>query len=117
MKFLVDAHLPRHLSFLLKHHGYDAIHTLDLAKGNRTADNQINDISENEQRIVITKDADFVDSFLLTKKPYKLLLVSTGNITNKELSELFIKNLLIITTAFFEYDYVELTRTTLIKHK
>jgi predicted nuclease of predicted toxin-antitoxin system len=67
MKFLIDAHLPRHLSFLLKHHGYDAIHTLDLVKGNRTADNQINDISENEQRIVITKDADFVDSFLLTK--------------------------------------------------
>jgi predicted nuclease of predicted toxin-antitoxin system len=117
MKFLIDAHLPRHLSFLLKHHGYDAIHTLDLANGNRTSDTQINDISEREQRIVITKDADFVDSFLLTKRPYKLLLISTGNITNKELSELFVKNLSTITTALNEYDYVELTRSTLIEHR
>lgn len=117
MKFLVDAHLPRHLSFLLKHHGYDSIHTLDLTSGNRTSDNQINDISIEEQRVVITKDADFVDSFLLTNKPYKLLLVSTGNITNKDLTELFIKNLLAITTAFVEYDYVELTHSSLIKHK
>lgn len=117
MKFLIDAHLPRHLSFLLQHHGYDAVHTLDLEKGNQTSDTEINNISEYEQRIVITKDADFVNSFLLTKKPYKLLLVSTGNITNKELSLLFVKNLLVITTAFNEYDYVELTRSTLIEHR
>jgi len=117
MKFLIDAHLPRHLSFLLQHHGYDAIHTLDLEKGNKTSDTEINNISECEQRIVITKDADFVNSFLLTKRPYKLLLISTGNITNKELSLLFVKNLLVITTAFNEYDYVELTRSTLIEHR
>lgn len=117
MKFLVDAHLPRHLSFLLQYNGYDAVHTLDLENGNRTSDNQISDISEREQRIVITKDVDFVDSFLLTQRPYKLLLVSTGNITNKELSELFVKNLLLITTAFKKYDYVELTRSTLIEHR
>lgn len=91
MKFLIDAHLPRHLSFLLQHHGYDAVHTLDLEKGNQTSETEINNISEYEQRIVITKDADFVNSFLLTKRPYKLLLVSTGNITNKELSLLFVK--------------------------
>jgi predicted nuclease of predicted toxin-antitoxin system len=117
MKFLIDAHLPRHLSFLLQYHGYDAVHTLDLENGNRTSDTQINDLSEHEQRIVITKDADFVDSFLITKRPYKLLLVSTGNITNKELSALFVKNLLLITTAFNKYDYVELTRSTLIEHR
>lgn len=117
MKFLVDAHLPRHLSFLLQHHGYDAVHTLDLTNGNRTSDPQINDISEQEQRIVITKDADFVNSFLLTKKPYKLLLISTGNITNKELSELFLTHLSLIATALNQYDYVELTRTALIEHR
>ncbi|MDD1617203.1 MAG: hypothetical protein CG439_2349, partial [Methylococcaceae bacterium NSP1-2] len=94
-----------------------AVHTLDLEKGNQTSDTEINNISEYEQRIVITKDADFVNSFLLTKRPYKLLLVSTGNITNKELSLLFVKNLLVITTAFNEYDYVELTRSTLIEHR
>ena len=116
MKFLIDAHLPRHLSFLLQHHGYDAVHTLDLTNGNRTSDTQINDISEQEQRIVITKDADFVNSFLIARLPYKLLLISTGNITNKALSDLLLNNLLKIAIALSEYDYIELTRTTLIKH-
>jgi predicted nuclease of predicted toxin-antitoxin system len=116
MKFLVDAHLPRHLSLQLIDLGYDSVHTLDLPNGNRTSDKQINEVSENQQRVVITKDADFVDSFLIAKKPYKLLLVSTGNISNRELKALFVKNLPAMISALQEYDYVELTRTTLIEH-
>ena len=46
MNFLVDAHLPRHLALLLREHGHDAIHTLDLADGNRTTDNRISEISD-----------------------------------------------------------------------
>ena len=38
-----------------------------------------------EQRVVITKDADFVNSFLLHGQPHELLLVSTGNISTSEL--------------------------------
>jgi predicted nuclease of predicted toxin-antitoxin system len=117
MKFLVDAHLPRYLSLLLKELGHDAIHTLDLAEGNRTSDSRINEISETEQRIVITKDADFVNSFLISGKPYKLLLISTGNISNKELKELFVKNSSAIISALEAYDYVEFTRTSLIEHR
>jgi len=116
MNFIVDAQLPRYLSTFLREQGHDAIHTLDLADGNRTTDKRINELSENEQRIVITKDADFVDSFLVSKKPYKLLLISTGNITNKELKEIFAKNLPVIVSSLIEYDYVELTRTSLIEH-
>lgn len=43
-----------------------------------------------ENRVVITKDADFVNSFTLSRKPYKLLLISTGNISNAELDALFV---------------------------
>lgn len=75
MKFLVDAQLPRRLAVSITAAEHDAIHTLDLPDGNTTTDAQINDISEKEQRIVISKDADFVNTFLLEKKPYKLLLV------------------------------------------
>lgn len=66
MKFLVDAQLPRRLTFALQAAGHDAIHTLDLPNGNATSDAEINAVSERDQRIVITKDADFVNSFLLT---------------------------------------------------
>jgi predicted nuclease of predicted toxin-antitoxin system len=78
MKFLVDAQLPRHLAATLNWHGQDALHTLDLPEGNRTTDWRINPISLEEQRVVITKDADFVNSFLLSGVPYKLLLVQPG---------------------------------------
>jgi len=66
MKFLVDAHLPRRLARSIQAAGHDAIHTLDLPDGNRTTDSQINALCESEQRVLITKDADFVNSFLLS---------------------------------------------------
>ena len=69
MKFLVDAQLPRRLVYRLQEAGHDAIHTLDLPLGNRSPDRVINEISKLEQRIVITKDADFVNSFTLITNP------------------------------------------------
>jgi len=87
-----------------------------LPEGNRTSDKRINEVSVDERRVVITKDADFVNSFLITQMPYKLLLVSTGNISNKELESLFSKNMEAIVSALGLFDYVELTRTSLIEH-
>jgi predicted nuclease of predicted toxin-antitoxin system len=80
MNFLVDAQLPRRMTAWLAAAGCNAIHTLDLPDANRTTDEQINDVADQEQRVVITKDADFVDSHLLRRRPPKLLLISTGNI-------------------------------------
>ncbi|NOU43165.1 MAG: hypothetical protein HOO87_06285 [Methyloglobulus sp.] len=76
----------------------------------------MNRISEIEQRVVITKDADFVNSFLVSKQPYKLLLVSTGNIANKELKDIFTKNVPQIISALTIFDFLEITRTALIEH-
>lgn len=116
MNFLVDAHLPRRLAFHLRAAGHDALHTLDLPNKNRTTDDEINALSEQEQRIVITKDSDFVDSFLVVRKPYKLLLISTGNITNAELESVFVPAIPQIATAFGSHSYIELSRTALIIH-
>jgi predicted nuclease of predicted toxin-antitoxin system len=60
---------------------------------NATRDSFINRLSIQDQRIVITKDADFVESFLLQKQPHKLLTVSTGNIKKAELEQLFSQHL------------------------
>ncbi|NOT86324.1 MAG: DUF5615 family PIN-like protein [Methylococcaceae bacterium] len=116
MKFLVDAQLPRQLAISLNWWGHDVLHTLDLPSDNRTLDSRINEISVNERRIVITKDADFVNSFLISGVPYKLLLVSTGNVNNKALSDIFANNLPAILNAFEAYKFVEITRTSLIEH-
>jgi predicted nuclease of predicted toxin-antitoxin system len=75
MKFLLDAQLPPTLKQLFADKGYDCIHTLDLDLGNNTPDKVINSISVNEQRILITKDSDFFDSFIIRNEPYKFILV------------------------------------------
>jgi predicted nuclease of predicted toxin-antitoxin system len=63
MKFIVDAHLPKALAFLLREKVYDAVHTTELPGGNDTTDAEINRLSLAENRIVISKDADFYDSY------------------------------------------------------
>ena len=68
MKFLLDAQLPPSLKVLFSENGYDCIHTIDLEQGNDTSDTIINKISVDEQRILITKDSDFFDSFLVKKE-------------------------------------------------
>ncbi len=117
MKFLVDAQLPLQLARFLQSAGYDAIHTSDLPQSNSTPDSDLNTLSLQEQRILISKDADFVESFLLQKKPYKLLLISTGNIKNSELKNLFQNNLEQITTLLENHSYIEISRDALIIHQ
>ncbi|WP_330203745.1 DUF5615 family PIN-like protein [Cyanobacterium sp. DS4] len=85
MKFLIDAQLPKKLVSLFLDLKQEAIHTLDLPKQNTTQDEEINELSCQYQYIVVTKDKDFLDSFILRKKPYKLLLITTGNIKNGEM--------------------------------
>lgn len=116
MKFLVDAQLPRRLARWLQASGHDTVHTRDLPDGNRTVDEIINQISLHDQRVVVTKDGDFVDTFLLRHMPYKLLLVATGNLSNKELERLFRDNLESIVNAFEVYDFVEIDGTSIICH-
>jgi predicted nuclease of predicted toxin-antitoxin system len=117
MKFLIDAQLPRRLSHVLTAQGHDSIHTLDLPNGNRTSDGEIGEISVAEARIVISKDADFVNDFLLKQQPYGLLLVSTGNIANNDLLQLITKHLDVIVSAFENARFVELTREAVIIHQ
>jgi predicted nuclease of predicted toxin-antitoxin system len=116
MKFLIDAQLPRRLAIRLRQSGADAIHTLDLPDGNRTADSVINELSIKGQYVVVTKDADFVETLLLRAAPSKLLLISTGNIGNEELEALFFSSLERVADGFESFDFIELNRTTLIFH-
>ena len=70
--------------------GYDSLHTLDLPNANQSTDDQILEVAASTNRIVITKDADFVAGHIVLGNPAKLLLISTGNIANRELEQLFI---------------------------
>ncbi|MFM2313184.1 MAG: hypothetical protein RLZZ04_2460 [Cyanobacteriota bacterium] len=117
MKFLVDAQLPVRLARFLQASGYDTLHTRDLPQQNATLDTKINDISIEQGRVVITKDSDFVDSFMTIQKPSKLLLVSTGNIRNNELEAIFKNNLSTLVDLLQNNNYVEMNRDEIIVHQ
>jgi predicted nuclease of predicted toxin-antitoxin system len=116
VKFLVDAQLPRQLALELSQAGHEAIHTLDLPQGNRTSDEEIISKAAQDSWIVITKDSDFVTSFLLRRLPPKLLLISTGNISNERLLELLRANLSQLESILSQNDFVELSSTAITIH-
>jgi predicted nuclease of predicted toxin-antitoxin system len=110
MKFVVDAHLPRRLCGVLASHGHEAVHTLDLPAGNATGDEAINRISLDDRRVVISKDTDFFFSHTLHGRPWKLLLVKTGNISTRDLCVLLERNLPAIEAALESHTLVEIDR-------
>lgn len=112
MKLLVDAQLPRRLAKWLSEAGFDALHTLDLPQANLTADSEVIARADRDGRIVVTKDDDFVQSFLILGRPQRLLLISTGNISNNDLLDLIGRNI----GAFESGKYVEIGRDSLIVH-
>ena len=110
MKFLVDAHLPPGLCALLRVAGHDALHTRELPAQNQTPDQVINDLSLKDQRVVVSKDTDFYYSHLLHQKPWKLLLVRTGNMSTWDLKRLFQAHLPAIIQSLETHSLVELHR-------
>ena len=108
MKFLIDAHLPPSLRHTFAAAGHDAIHTLDLPEQNASRDGLLNEVSVRDQRIVITKDTDFYFSHLLQGRPWKLVLVRTGNMGLRQTHQVFEKHLPAIVTALETCTLVEL---------
>src|SRR5690606_7017938 len=106
--------LPRTLVHLLNNCGHDAIHTRDLPTGNATPDSDINRISLAEERIVVSKDGDFYNSYIATKEPFKLLHIATGNISNTELLTLIERNIDLIVKSLENGQVVSVDRRYVI---
>ncbi len=113
MKFIVDAQLPKSLARLLRERGHDVIHTLELPLRNATTDSYIRQLSIKDERVVISKDSDFFDSFIIKNEPYKLLYLTVGNISNADLLDLFDKNNLHLVYELTRNYVVEMTKTSL----
>ena len=116
MKFLVDAQLPKHLAEWLLFKGLDTIHTLELPDQNKTDDDQIKAFAKKEDRVVISKDRDFLDSHILKNDPSKLIIVKTGNISNEDLLQIFKANLPVILELIANNNLVEVGTREIISH-
>ncbi|EAW39008.1 hypothetical protein L8106_01797 [Lyngbya sp. PCC 8106] len=58
-----------------------------------------------------------MDSFLIRQQPYKLLLITTGNISNNELMNLFTNHLSEIVELFEQNSLIEMSRNAIIIHQ
>lgn len=100
LKFIVDTQLPPKLAKALSAKGYQAVHTTYYSNGHLLPDYAIRKIATDENRIVITKDTDFFDYYLLKGFPPKVLLLELGNIDNKALLQFIDTNIQLIETLF-----------------
>lgn len=116
MRLLVDAQLPVRLAAGLGKIGHDVLHTFSLPDGNRSSDERIAALADQEGRVLVTKDADFRNSHLLTGSPARLLVVATGKIGNDDLLRLFESRMAEIEEAFVLGDHVELRRGAVVSH-
>lgn len=109
--------MPRRLALWLQQREHEAVHTLDLAQQNRTPDSSLLALANGEQRVLVTEDTDFQITYELGQGPPKLLLVTTGNIHNNELLNLFMQHEAALFGLLAQHSFVELSRTQLIVHK
>lgn len=70
----------------------------------------INQVSVNEERIVVSKDSDFFYSHLVLGRPWKLVIVKTGNISTQDLCAIFERHVSELETALTQHSLVEIDR-------
>jgi predicted nuclease of predicted toxin-antitoxin system len=108
MKLILDAQLPILLCDVLDQLDIESMHVIDLPNGDETSDTEITKYADENDLVVVTKDVDFYHSFMNGRKPKRLFLITTGNIKNRELCDLFRKNQSIIQDALFRSDFIEM---------
>ena len=117
MKCVLDAQLPMRLAVWLNELGWDVVHSSELPSGNRSSDDEMSRFADQEGRILISKDRDFLDAYLVRGTPKRLLWVTVGNTTNDELRDLFSSNRSLIERAFSTSNCVELRKREIVVHR
>jgi predicted nuclease of predicted toxin-antitoxin system len=82
MKFLCDVHISFKTVKFLIGKGYECVHVNTILEKWHTTDNDIAKYVDENNFILVTKDADFRDSFFLKNNPKKLVKINLGNIPN-----------------------------------
>lgn len=84
MNFLDDAQLPPTLSRWILSQNHQATHVFDI--GLQAADDPaIWERARTEDTVIISKDEDFVDHWILSDQPVSLVWIRKGNCSNRAL--------------------------------
>jgi predicted nuclease of predicted toxin-antitoxin system len=93
LKFIIDTQLPPLLARYFTSKGCHAIHTTYFPNGHLLSDKRIVEIAREDNRIIVTKDSDFYDNYLINGAPPSVLILQLGNCSNKDLVTLLDHNL------------------------
>ena len=84
MNFLIDAQLPPALALWVGRQGHQATHVLEV--GLQAADDDpIWEYARKQEAVIVSKDEDFVDRWLLSDRPVPLVWIRKGNCSNQAL--------------------------------
>ena len=75
MKFLIDENLPPHLAVMIREKGFEAKHINDFGNELPISDNAIRRLALRKSWVVVTRDDDFVKSYVSRHIPEKLIYV------------------------------------------
>lgn len=106
MKFLCDVHISFKLVSHLNNLGCEAIHVNEILDKWATKDSDLSKYADANDLIVITKDADFRNSFFISKTPKKLVKINLGNIPNLELITIFTVNISLIQKLYQKQNFL-----------
>jgi predicted nuclease of predicted toxin-antitoxin system len=84
VNFLVDAQLPPALARWIGSQGHQAAHVFEIGLAG-TDDGPIWEHAQKNNAVIVSKDEDFVDRWLLSDKPVPLVWIRKGNCSNRAL--------------------------------
>ncbi|MBI1288663.1 MAG: hypothetical protein GC178_13925 [Flavobacteriales bacterium] len=93
MRFLCDVHIPMRLSKHIVKLGFECQHVNNVLEGYHTKDRDIADYCDASRLILITKDRDFKNSYLLKQTPSKLIKINLGNVSSNRLIDMMDENI------------------------
>jgi predicted nuclease of predicted toxin-antitoxin system len=88
VRFLSDVHITIKLSKRLEQLGHQSEHVNNMLDKWHTQDRDIITYIDAHEGILITKDQDFRNSYLLNRTPRKLIKINLGNISNEALLQI-----------------------------
>ena len=77
MKFIIDENLTPEIAVLFREYGLNAYHVNEMKSHNkqRVIDDQLRRLSIQKGYVIVTKDDDFVSSFVSRKVPEKMVFI------------------------------------------
>jgi predicted nuclease of predicted toxin-antitoxin system len=110
--FWIDHNLPKALAiFITNFFGFDAFSFLDL-KLDKAEDAEVyRRAALNKNIVIVTKDKDFVNLCLSKGAPPKIIWITLGNSTNKQLKEIFQSTFEDAISKLRRHDIVEISNS------